>query len=169
MIQGSDLYALGCTFYRLVTGRTPFRRATVKEILRAQLKDDPEPPGKVNPDVPTAVSDIVLRLLAKDPEERYQSANDLLADIHDVQAPPSRKGLLVAGFAMLALATGGAIWWAVTQEPQIVIRDNGGGVDPEMAERLKEANAESAYLKVLIDRQLSTAEALIPIPGRSIQ
>ena len=49
----TDLYALGCTFYRLVTGKTPFRGQTVKDILRAQVKDDAEPAHKQNSAVPS--------------------------------------------------------------------------------------------------------------------
>jgi len=160
MDHRSDLYALGCTFYRLLTGKTPFRGATVKDILRAQLKETPEPPHKLNPDVPVAVSDIVLKLLEKSPAERYQSASALLEDIHHVQSPPARKGLLIAGAAVLVLAAGAAIVWAVNRDPEkIIIREN-GQPDPETLRRLREANAERAYLKVLINRSLTPAEVV---------
>src|SRR5262249_45264111 len=52
----SDLYSLGCTFYRLLTGGTPFRGDSVKDILRAQVKEAHEPVAKVRPEVPADVA-----------------------------------------------------------------------------------------------------------------
>ncbi len=116
----TDLYALGCTFYRLVTGRTPFRGQTVKDILRAQVKDDPEPPHKVQAAVPTEVANIVLRLMAKEPAQRYQTANDLIEDLGALLQPPAKKGLWIALAATGVLIAGGAIYWAVNKPKEIV-------------------------------------------------
>ncbi|MHC4077694.1 MAG: protein kinase domain-containing protein, partial [Planctomycetota bacterium] len=161
MDHRSDLYSLGCTFYRLLTGKTPFKGATVKNILRAQLKEDPEPPHRVNPEVPSVVGDIVLKLLRKDPDDRYQSATELLAAIHHVQSPPARKGLMIAGATALVLLAGGAIWWAATQDPErIIIHGNNGQPDPEMQRKLRESNAKAAFYEVLIDRKLTSAQVI---------
>ncbi len=111
----TDLYALGCTFYRLVTGKTPFRGQTVKDILRAQVKDEAEPAHKSTPDVPTEVSAIIQKLMAKDPAARYQTANDLLEEIAVLLQPPAKKGLWIGLAAAAALVAGGAIYWAVTK------------------------------------------------------
>jgi tRNA A-37 threonylcarbamoyl transferase component Bud32 len=116
----TDLYALGCTFYRLVTGKTPFRGASVKDILRAQVKDTPEPANKANPAVPAEVAAIIARLMAKEPSQRYQTANDLLEDLGALLQPPARKGLWIGLAAVGALVAGGAIYWAVTRDPTIV-------------------------------------------------
>jgi tRNA A-37 threonylcarbamoyl transferase component Bud32 len=136
----TDLYALGCTFYRLVTGKTPFRGATVKDILRAQVKDEPEPANKANPAVPAEVAAIVQRLMAKSPADRYQTANDLLEDLGVLLQPPAKKGLWIGLAAAGALLAGGAIWWAVTKpkdiETRIEYADN-----PEAA-RLAKENAQ---------------------------
>jgi len=116
----TDLYALGCTFYRLVTGRTPFRGQTVKDILRAQVKDAPEPPQKVQPEVSAEVGNIVLQLMAKDPGERYQTANALLEDLDALLQPKAKKGLWIALAAAAVLVAGGAIYWAVNKPKEIV-------------------------------------------------
>jgi tRNA A-37 threonylcarbamoyl transferase component Bud32 len=116
----TDLYALGCTFYRLVTGKTPFRGQTVKDILRAQVKDDAEPANKANPEVPGEIAAIIAKLMAKEPAQRYQTANALLEEIEVLQQPPAKKGLWIGLAAAAALVAGGAIYWAVTRDPQVI-------------------------------------------------
>ena len=115
----TDLYALGCTFYRLVTGRTPFKGATVKDILRAQVKDEAEPANKVESSVPNEVAAIIHKLMAKEPTERYQSANELVLAVQTLLHPPHRKGLWIALSAAAVLVAGGAIYWAVNKPNEI--------------------------------------------------
>lgn len=117
----ADLYALGCTFYRLVTGKTPFRGQTVKDILRAQVKDEPEPANKANPQVPAEVATIIAKLMAKAPDQRYQTANDLLEDLAALLQPPPKKGLWIGLAATAVLLAGGAIYWAVTKPKEVVV------------------------------------------------
>jgi tRNA A-37 threonylcarbamoyl transferase component Bud32 len=111
----TDLYALGCTFYRLVTGKTPFRGASVKDILRAQVKDEAEPANKANPDVPVEIAAIIQKLMAKEPALRFQTANDLLEELGALLQPPAKKGLWIGLAAAAVVIAGGAIWWAVTK------------------------------------------------------
>lgn len=77
----ADLYSLGATFYELLTGLPPFVSADPAELVHAHLARPPVPPAFANPAVPKVLSDLVLKLLAKMPEERYQSAEALLADL----------------------------------------------------------------------------------------
>ncbi|WP_163866157.1 AAA family ATPase [Myxococcus eversor] len=81
----ADLYSLGATFYELLTGQPPFMSADPVELVHAHLARPPVPPAFANPAVPPVVSNIVLKLLAKMPEERYQSADSLLADLQEVR------------------------------------------------------------------------------------
>jgi serine/threonine protein kinase len=107
----SDLYSLGATAYRLLTGRTPFEGATTRDILRGHFTEKPTPVRQLAPDVPELLETIVLRLLEKDPEDRFPSAGVLLQDIERLKAgglaasasAPTRKGPLVAALIVAAL------------------------------------------------------------------
>jgi predicted ATPase/signal transduction histidine kinase len=79
--QRSDLYSLGVTFYQLLTGTLPFAPADPLEWLHCHLARTPAAPADVDPAVPEALSRLVMKLLAKDPEDRYQSAAGVLADL----------------------------------------------------------------------------------------
>ena len=84
--QRADLYSLGAIYYELLTGTPPFPRADSIDLVHAHLARAPAPPSQVNPLVPQVLSQIVLRLLAKMPEQRYQSAQALLGDLHQARA-----------------------------------------------------------------------------------
>lgn len=77
----SDLYALGATLYEMATGRPPFGSQDVLQLLHAHSAAQPLAPAHVNPQVPLGISEIILRLLAKDPDDRYQSAEGLAHDL----------------------------------------------------------------------------------------
>ncbi len=77
----TDFYSLGVTFYELLTGRPPFNAADALEMVHAHIARRPQPPHRINQEVPETVSKIVLKLLAKTAEERYQSAYGLKADL----------------------------------------------------------------------------------------
>src|SRR5208283_217122 len=76
----SDLYALGVTFYQMLTGRLPFSATDPMEWVHCHTARRPVPPGELIKNVPAPVSQIILRLLAKAAEDRYQSAAGLESD-----------------------------------------------------------------------------------------
>lgn len=77
----ADLYALGGTLYHMLTGHVPFYAPTVLEIMRAHLSADLENPADINPTLSSESVQIVSKLMAKEPSERYQSADDLAEDL----------------------------------------------------------------------------------------
>jgi len=84
-----DLYALGCVLYELATGRLPFEGATTLAVLRAAALTDPEPPTKLNPALPAPLADLVLKLLAKNPKDRPQTATAVIEALQEVAAARS--------------------------------------------------------------------------------
>jgi serine/threonine protein kinase len=74
----TDLYSLGCTLYRMAAGHPPFIEG---DVYYHHLHTSPAPPRSLNPQVPEKLNQIILKCLAKDPEQRYQRAKDILADL----------------------------------------------------------------------------------------
>ena len=77
----SDLFSFGIVLYELIAGRTPFRRDTEGATLKAILQDSPEPLSRYKSDVPPRLQQVVDKLLEKDRELRYQTAEDVIADL----------------------------------------------------------------------------------------
>jgi serine/threonine-protein kinase len=73
----ADIYALGCMLYYTLTGRPPFQGESAFAIMMAHARDQPVPPSKVRPDIPADLEQIILRCLAKKPEERYSDVKAL--------------------------------------------------------------------------------------------
>src|ERR1700757_2693829 len=79
--QRSDIYSLGIVLYELLTGNVPFTGDTPVEIAMKHISATPEPPSRRRPDVPRDLDLVVMRALAKDPEDRYQTAEEMDADL----------------------------------------------------------------------------------------
>lgn len=73
----SDIYSLGAVAYYVLAGEPPFNHATPIKVMMAQVRDEPTPPSRVNPNVPHDLEQVVLKCLEKDPDHRFQNAEQL--------------------------------------------------------------------------------------------
>ncbi len=88
----TDLYSFGATLYELLLGEPMFVTQSVLELIHSHIARSPLPPHEVDPGIPRVVSDIVMKLLAKTPERRYQSAHGLKLDLETCQQLLAKKG-----------------------------------------------------------------------------
>jgi len=82
--QRSDLYSVGIVLYELLTGAVPFNGETPVEIAMRHLSDTPQPPSMKRPEIPPDLDMIVLRALAKNPDDRFQTAAEMDAELERV-------------------------------------------------------------------------------------
>jgi len=81
----TDIYSLGATAYHMVTGRVPFKAEKAVDVLKKHINEPLIPPDAVNPAVPEQVSRLIQIMMAKDPEERFQSAMEVVEEIKHIQ------------------------------------------------------------------------------------
>lgn len=81
----ADYYALGVTFYEMLTRHVPFNHSDPVEIVHAHMAKVPVAPKEIDPNIPDELSNIVLKLLSKTPEDRYQSSHGLIEDLYQCQ------------------------------------------------------------------------------------
>ena len=181
----SDLYSLGISLYQMVTGRKPFEGTSEFSIMAAHMQQQSIPPMQLDPSMPQALNDVILRAMAKDVNQRFQSAGEFYAALDGVlrvlqgggapagtpaampvaaaPAPPSSGGgglalrLGAVALVVALLAGGGLAWWKLRRPAaEPVVATPEGKSEPAV-----EAGAPVAA-------EPSTP-ALTPAPGAGVQ
>jgi WD40 repeat protein len=181
----ADVYALGAILYALVTGRPPFRAASLLDTLEQVRHREPVPPGQLQPGLPRDLETICLKCLQKDPRRRYATAADLADDLQrflqgkPVRARPigrveraarwCRRYPLVAGLVvLLALAVGGASWgWfaAIDERDETEVQRQAAVVNFKRAEKNEDLEkkqrikTQNALIQVELQKSIADVKA----------
>ena len=100
----SDLYSTGCLLYELLTGRPPFIGDSPVSVAYQHVREAPVPPSQIDPEIGPDIDAIVLKSLAKDPADRYQSAREMKADLTRVLAGQQATAVVPRVAAPVAVA-----------------------------------------------------------------
>lgn len=93
----ADIYSLGVTYYYALTGQKPFDGDTPVAVIMQHINKQPLDPRQLSPEIPDDVCLIIQKMLAKNPDERYQNCTDLITDLETVMTPAPVDGLGMAG------------------------------------------------------------------------
>jgi len=141
----TDLYSLGIILYELFTGQLPFDSDDMLELIHDHIARRPRPPHEIEPGIPDLLSDIVLRLLAKDADDRYQTARGLQTDLESCLDRWQRKGRIDP------FELGGDDFTGRLQIPQ----------------KLYGRQAEIKHLQKILDRAVTEQSQLLLVAGYS--
>ncbi len=108
--ERSDLYSLGIVMYECLTGMVPFKGETYSDTIRKITNEIPKRPSKLNKKIPRKTDQMVLKLLEKDPQKRYQGAHELLPALNQktTVAKSLKDNILIGGIALLFIVIVGS-------------------------------------------------------------
>ncbi len=118
----SDLYSAGVVLYEMLTGKVPFTGDSAIEIAMKHVNELPRPPSSLRSEIPPELDQIVLRALAKDPADRYQTAEEFIEDLERVEAGlPILRATSTAATALLAGVAAGEATELLSESPTRVV------------------------------------------------
>lgn len=136
--ERSDIYSLGITMYEMVTGRVPFDHENGVTIALMHLQNDVIPPKEINEQIPTSLEKIILKCLAKKPEERYQNAQELVSDLKLVFDDPDGDYVVLPVF--------------VDDSPTMMIGEQAiNHIKSEIADRSEDGDEEEEETEGMVD------------------
>jgi serine/threonine-protein kinase len=172
----SDLYSLGITLYQVLTGRVPFDSTSDFEVMKAHLEDPPPSPRSLDPRISKKVEEVILKSIAKKPEERYQTAIELRNALSNVGGTASRDAVPELVEEKTSVLTGqfdlgkgkkasrrGLIWSAVAALVIVVagvlyVLQKQGGQEPAIREPVVQGEPAE------VDSAVAPAEDDLPPP-----
>ncbi len=122
----SDIFALGTVIYEMATGRRAFEGKSQASLMAAILTSQPVPMTRLQPQTPPALEHVVQRCLAKNPDQRWQSAHDLANELKQIaegqprlRMPKRWRAVLGAGVLAGVAAIAVGVWWLTQERPQL--------------------------------------------------
>jgi serine/threonine-protein kinase len=111
----SDIYAIGCVLFEMLAGRPPFTGSGVGRIIQQHVQAPPPPLRQFRPDAPERLEAMLQRAMAKDPDARFQSAEEMLTELRSGEGPPEKRTAAapVSGERRLTLIVGGVALLAI--------------------------------------------------------
>src|SRR5262249_23584534 len=139
-------YSLGCALYHLLTGQVPFPGGTVRDKLRRHATAAPEPLTLRRADVPPPLARVIDRMMARKPEDRYQTPADVAAALAPFTRARRRGRWLVAPLAAALLLGGGVVAFVSSRpRPETAPPENAGPAEIEVVRRIPWAGAPLFY------------------------
>lgn len=96
--QRSDLYSLSIVMYEMLTGKRPFEAPLASDVVMMQVTETPVRPSEINPEIPAELDTFIMRALSKRPENRYESASDMLRALERIELTGERRSTVKKSF-----------------------------------------------------------------------
>ena len=173
----ADLYSLGIVGYEMLAGHPPFTIGSPQQLLAAQVTQQPAPVSKLRPDAPPGLAAVVMRLLAKEPAERYPDADVLVAQLealgtgtHQVPIPsiatsaattPAKRGRVIGVMAGIAIAAAITVFALRPRAPKTAVADDGRSLAVLPLTNLS-ANSGQDYFSDGLSEEILGAVSRIP-------
>ena len=159
----TDIYSIGIILFEMLCGRVPFDGDNAVAIAMKQVGEEPPVPSSINPKVSPALDAIVLKALAKDPAQRFQSAAEMAAALEAAEGSPdqpvvlapvpedrSRRRWIIAAILVLLLA-GGALAYFLTRPDMVTVPDVTGEQEEAATIELQSAEFEVTTERIVND------------------